>query len=242
MKWICGQKFVGKRLKVSPIPEWKPQQVWRKEERMKRKVAVALLLILVLAFTGCGVNYEPTENGVFVKEDRTLEGAYIEDFDKDYYDVDALTQMGQQEVQKYNKEKSGMDFYSGDQTKKTLPVSLDMVSKRSDKILVRMSYATAEDYIAFNQDRIAQAGGTTIYTESLEKTSIPLTGEFVTLEGSPAQISEIAKNGSYHLVYVNYKENITVDGEIAYVSSNVTCNSKNNASTEAGQDSFIIFK
>ena len=71
---------------------------------------------------------------------------------------------------------------------------------------------------------------------------VDLTGEFVTVTGETATIEEIMSHGDYQLVYVNYEADVTVEGEVAYVSTNVNCNSKNNVNTPAGQDAYIIFK
>ncbi|CVI65496.1 hypothetical protein NDGK_00221 [Clostridiales bacterium CHKCI001] len=208
---------------------------------MKRKLAGAISAVILL-LSACGVEYQPTQSGVFIKLDKSLEGAYIEAFDNENYNIEDLEKMGQEEVQTYNKEQANLEFYSSEQTENILPISLDSVKKEGDNVVVRMSYQTAEDYSTFNADDIALAGGSTIYTENLSDTTIDLIGEFVTVTGETATIEEIMSHGDYQLVYVNYEADITVEGEVAYVSTNVNCNSKNNVNTPAGQDAYIIFK
>ena len=208
---------------------------------MKKRLAV-VVSTAILALTACGMEYKPTQNGVFVKLDKSLEGAYVETFDNENYSLEDLQKMGQEEVQEYNKENAGLDFYSSEQTKEKLPISLDSVEKSGSNVVVRMSYATADDYNTFNADEISLAGGDKLYTEKISDSTVKLKGEFVTVTGEAVTIDEIQKHGDYHLVYVNYKADVTVQGDIAYVSTNVNCNSKNNANTPASQDAYIVFK
>ncbi len=208
---------------------------------MKKRLAI-IASIAMVALAACGVEYKPTQNGVFIKLDKSLEGAYVETFDGENYNLEDLQKMGQEEVQEYNKEKADLDFYSSEQTEEKLPISFDSVEKDGSNIVVRMSYATAEDYNTFNADDLFLAGGDKLYTEKLSDTSVALEGDFVTVKGEKTTVDEIMKHSDYQLVYVNYETNITVEGDIAYVSTNVNCNSENNANTPAGQDAFIIFK
>lgn len=207
-----------------------------------RKGLAVIASAAVLLMTACGVEYKPTQSGVFVKLDKSLEGAYVEAFDGKEYDIDDLQKMGQKEVQQYNKQNAELDFYSSEQTKEKLPISLDSVKKQGNDVIVRMTYATAEDYTAFNAQEMSLTGGDTLYTEKLSDTIVALEGDFVTVNGEAAAIDEIMTHNDYQLVYVNYKANITVEGKIAYISTNVNCNTENNVNTPAQQKSYIIFK
>ena len=138
---------------------------------MKRKLAGAISAVMLL-LSACGVEYQPTQSGVFIKLDKSLEGAYIETFDNENYNIEDLEKMGQEEVQAYNKEQANLEFYSSEQTENILPISLDSVKKEGNNVVVRMSYQTAEDYSTFNADDIALAGGNTIYTENLSDTMV----------------------------------------------------------------------
>lgn len=232
----------------------------RNKDSMKKKsVAVVMCLICVFGLCssllgGCSLfskkySYSPEENSIYVYADGQITAAIIEDFDKDYYDLEELTGLAQQQVLAYNKSKYGLEYYSYDQLTKEqrkeilLPVSLESVQKKDQKVILILRYANGDTYTGFNGIDIKNAGGSKVFTGAVGNTQMPLEGTFVAAKGGASQLtSELAEKTDYQMLYVDYATKVYFEHDVSYVTNNVAVLTGNSVQTASGQGSMIIFK
>lgn len=118
---------------------------------MKRKSSVKIITVTVMMFavlllTACGGAKAPTEPDVTslrISEAGTVTSYLVDTLDKDYYDVNELTDMVVAEVADYNTQ---------NQTGETTPVSFEKAETYpdSDKVLIVMNYDSAKTYEEYN--------------------------------------------------------------------------------------------
>lgn len=222
---------------------------------MKKKViAVILCLVCVFSLCSCGLftkkySFKAEDGSIYVHADGQITAAIIEDFDKDYYDLEELTGLAQQQVLEYNRSRYGLEYYSYDQLTKEqkkemlLPVSLESVEKKDGKVILVFRYANGDAYTGFNGIDIQNSGGSKVYTAVVGETQMPLEGSFVAARGGEAQLTaELAGKTEYHLIYVDYATKIYFEHDVSYVTNNVAVLTGNSVQTASGQGSFILYK
>ncbi len=105
-------------------------------------------LSLCAMFTGCGTDknvYVPiTSNTLEVTAEGHLIAYIVEDFDKDYYDINELKTMVDEEIAAYNQAKANLVSEAGQ-----VPITVDKVMMAEDgskKVVVALSCANAAVY------------------------------------------------------------------------------------------------
>ena len=225
------------------------------KNRMKRLIVLLLgAALLAGGAAGCELfvksyNYSTAKDSVFVKADGTIRAAMISDFDKDYYSIEELAGVAQQEVLSYNTTLYGCSFYSYSQMTKEekqtilLPVSFEDAYVKDGKATVEFSYANGDTYSSFNKVELEQKGGKKLYTAGLSYTTMPLTGSFVSADGSKTITGEelMTKQG-YCMVYADHPVTVYTEHDIAYISPNVGVLTSNCAQIKGTDGGYIIFK
>ena len=219
----------------------------------KRLMTVVLACVTALALTACGdKEFSPVKGGLYVNDDHTVKSSYVEDFSGDGLNLDELKSMAQAEIEAYNQEKAGLNYYSVDQFKDqegmedtVLPISIENIAmdeENTNELVAILDYATAADYVAYNQDDITSGGGTTLAVGTVGDSPVSIEGSFVTIHGKTVELSEIMEESDYHVVYLDFAATVTVNGTVQYISTNVSCQTRNVVTTPGGEGAFIIFK
>ena len=105
-------------------------------------------LVAAVSLEGCGLftksyDFTEAENSIYVEDNATIRAAMISDFDKDYYSIDELAGVAQQEALSFNKNVYDCSYYSYDQMTKEekesilLPVCYEKVIPIQALILLR---------------------------------------------------------------------------------------------------------
>lgn len=223
---------------------------------MKKRIMAAMLCVIcVFGLWGCSLmtkkyGFVIEENSIYVHSDGQITAAIIEEFDKDYYDLQELVGLTQSLVQDYNETYYGLPYYTYEQLTKEqkkqllLPISLESASAEDGKVVLVLKYANGNTYTDFNGIDIAAAGGTKAYTSPVgESSAMALDGTFVAAKGGEVQLTEeLQKKTGYYMIYVDFGTKIYFEHEVAYVTNNVTVLGDNSVQTPAGQGSFILFK
>lgn len=120
-----------------------------RESNIKIKVIAGILFASFL-LTACGqakMPAEPDVTSLQISEDGKVTSYLVDTLDKDYYDVDELTDMVVSEVAEYN---------TNNQTGENAPVSWEKVEtyEESDKVLVVMNYDSVEAYEKYNGNEL----------------------------------------------------------------------------------------
>ncbi len=224
--------------------------------RMIRIKTVSLMagLVAAVSLAGCGLftksyDFTEAENSIYVKDNATIRAAMISDFDKDYYSIDELAGVAQQEALSFNTSVYGCAYYSYDQMTEEekdsilLPVCYESASVKDKKASVVFTYANGDTYTGFNSAEIQSAGGTKLYTSQLGSSTMTLSGEFVSSDGQKSISAEDLMNKTdYCLVYADYPVTVFGEHDIAYVSANVTVLASNCAQITGNDGGYIIFK
>lgn len=201
--------------------------------RMIRTKTVSLMagLVAAVSLAGCGLftksyDFTEAENSIYVQDNATIRAAMISDFDKDYYSIDELAGVAQQEALSFNTNVYGCKYYSYDQMTKEekdsilLPVCYESASVKDKKASVVFTYANGDTYTGFNSAEIQSAGGSKLYTSQLGSSTMTLSGEFVTSDGQKSiSADELMKKTDYCLVYADYPVTVFGEHDIAYVLS-----------------------
>ena len=158
-------------------------------------------LVAAVSLEGCGLltksyDFTEAENSIYVEDNATIRAAMISDFDKDYYSIDELAGVAQQEALSFNKNVYGCSYYSYDQMTKEekesilLPVCYEKAVVKDKKASVVFTYANGDTYTGFNSAEIQNAGGSKLYTSQLGSSTMALSGDFVTSDGQKHISSE----------------------------------------------------
>ena len=179
-------------------------------------------LVAAVSLEGCGLltksyDFTEAENSIYVEDNATIRAAMISDFDKDYYSIDELAGVAQQEALSFNKNVYGCSYYSYDQMTKEekesilLPVCYEKAVVKDKKASVVFTYANGDTYTGFNSAEIQNAGGSKLYTSQLGSSTMALSGDFVTSDGQKHISSEdLMKKTDYCLVYADYPVTVFV--------------------------------
>lgn len=211
-------------------------------------------LVAAVSLEGCGLltksyDFTEAENSIYVEDNATIRAAMISEFDKDYYSIDELAGVAQQEALSFNKNVYDCSYYSYDQMTKEekesilLPVCYEKAVVKDKKASVVFTYANGDTYTGFNSAEIQNAGGSKLYTSQLGSSTMALSGDFVTSDGQKHISSEdLMKKTDYCLVYADYPVTVFGEHDIAYVSPNVTVLASNCAQITGNDGGYIIFK
>lgn len=173
------------------------------------KATAFFLMTGILLLAGCSMEEEQSQ--VSLLKDGTVEATIIETFDKSYYDKDELQQMILEEAASYNR-----SVAQG-------AVSVDKVSVENGIAKVKMTYASAEDYGAFN-DGIFFTGSVSQAREAgydLNKVLSSTTDALATVG-----MSDILAMTDVSILITDMKDPVVLNGKATYISGNVTVDRK----------------
>ncbi|MCH5274901.1 MAG: hypothetical protein J1E65_03605 [Lachnospiraceae bacterium] len=144
-----------------------------------RYALIGALLIYtagVFCLAGCGETMETAEvTSLMIEKNGIVTSNIVEDFGKDFYSIDTLKAMMQEEINSYNAS------HPAAMSLQTVELSEEI----EGGVLVRLQYASCADYAEFNDEELfygtpseAQAAG------------YSLNAEFVDTDGNAANIGE----------------------------------------------------
>lgn len=214
-----------------------------------KKIAKRVLLCLVLclgiaALTGCssGADFNPRTNSVYISGKGEISTAFVVNVDQSYYSKEDMQAFCEAQVIEYNRSKgASAAAYAKDAEKgETLPVAIESLSYADQAVLI-LNYATAEDYVAFNE-KDENAASSLMFAAAKNTTGLPDT-TFVSVEdGSKIASGAVIGDSKLKIVMLLGQVDIQVDGTLVYVSENVTVTGTNEAVTGADGYSYLIFK
>ena len=132
--------------------------------RMIRIKIASLMAGLVAAviLEGCGLftksyDFTEAENSIYVEDNATIRAAMISDFDKDYYSIDELAGVAQQEALSFNKNVYDCSYYSYDQMTKEEKAQY-MQQKKEKELTDREAAITRKELMAEAKNTLASDG------------------------------------------------------------------------------------
>lgn len=196
----------------------------------KRIEGILLSTCLLLLFlTGCGEVSLQNGTNLELQKDGGVMVTYIEDFPSDYYDLDELIQMNEEEVAAYNS-KVGRE-------------AVEIISTKADgdKVTLSMRYHNVDDYGVMNGG--AMFHGT---VEQACNAGYNLDGTFTDVKGGGIVPTMDWDNlASHHLVVAkgpdaDYTATIHTYKKIVYATANVSVSEDGRMAAVKGDETFII--
>ena len=194
-----------------------------------RKRSMFLGFLLLGLLTGCSNYEEYGKNIMEFSKDGQIEETLLESFEESYYSKEELISSIEAEVSSYN-----------DGSESAL-VALESCEVEEQKAVVHMSYASAEDYAAFNHVNVFH-GDISGFVESPYHAYVDLKD----MEGGEIPFSSLVASGeAYQVVVVDVDCIVEVSGTICYVSEGVESISKKAADITLDDEAvyaYIVYK
>ncbi len=197
-------------------------------------------LALCAMFVGCGkkdVNVPITVNAVEVTEEGRLVAYIVEDFDKDYYDINELKSMVDEEIAAYNTAKASMVTQEG-----SIPVIVEKVAMAEDgskKAVVALSFQNASLYA----DYMGKEAFLGTVSEAMAKGYV-LDGMLNSVKNGDSLVGEQLKKSQDKTILI-IKDSVMVRtyNDVQYLSKNASLTEEGfvNAQTQ-GELKYIIIK
>lgn len=215
----------------------------------KKVLSTAITGMMVLAMAGCSsVKFEPTENSIFVKKDKTVvsfETVSVDNsaFDTPRYDENEMKTFLETAVKEYNKETCGQDLAYLEDKKTELNISIDEFKVENQNAMAKLNYKSAEDYLKFNGTEDSESVKDLIIGTVADgiNSGLDFSG-MVNVDGSAADVESIQKNKKYSLVALTGPVRMVVEGKVQYMSAGVSLSDENTVVTSGDETVYIIFK
>ncbi len=224
-----------------------------------KKYMVLLLLSSLLLLTACSadVTFEPTESGIFIRRDRHIVGAEVESFDNSKFDTPRysdteLVAFVEDSVRSFNEEQAGLSYtradelgtVSDDEGEAVLPVAIEKIEVADSVATLILDYKDSDSYLAFNTTSEA------VYIQNLivgtvqngNDSNLTYDNMINAEDGTPADPVDIMDREKYMLAAIEGDTLVKVEGEIVYLTKDMTLVDENTARTAKGIINYIIFK
>lgn len=204
---------------------------------MKKLKAAGILAVLMIWLTACGSGADAgqeTVNSLTLDKDGSVENTIIEDFDKDYYDLDGLNTMIKDSIEQYCRQNP------------TAEITLKGSEVSDGQVRVSMKYDSAASYMGYNSKTLFAGTIQEAYSEGYDL-DISLTD--VKDSSNTIGKQELLEMGQKHIVIMELPSTMTDGmrlqcfGKILYVSDGVNPVSPKTADIEQSQGvSVVVFK
>jgi hypothetical protein len=179
----------------------------------KRLMPVLVISTVFLTMAGCGGGKNET-TAVTIDKDGHVSNVIYEQFDKEYYDVEELSEMAREEVDQYNSQFITPKITLGDV----------QAAGDGDYVKVSMSYDSASDYSDFNEETLFY--GT---IEEARSKGYKISGDLVDGNGERIDSSFATDNPDRHIIITDDRSNIIAPFNIEYATKGVSLLGKKEA-------------
>ena len=192
---------------------------------MKRRMFI-LLLTSIMFTNGCALGKgNITQDTIIVNKKGTVSGVIVQDFSKDQYNQEELSKMIQEEIAAYDSSSEKVKLNKFEVTE-------------DNKVYADISYATDEDYKAFNDmdffcGTVSDAYGAGYAFADMQSVN---SGE------SGLDAKSVLEKSTMNVVVFSEATAVKVPGKIAYVSEGVSIIGKKEARTESEGTFYIIYE
>ena len=201
--------------RILAVPGAKPGVCMGNEMKIRkifssnRLMIAALFFIAFFSLGGCSTKEEkqPAVSSLYLQKGGAVKAVIAETFDKQYYNKDEMQQMILKEAAAYNRNRGEGR------------ISVEKVSVDKGMAYVEMTYASAEDYAAFN-DIVFFAGTPAEAQEKGYELNVVLSG--VRDAQETIGLSDMLAMEDCRLIIVQLQENesLVLNQKAAYVSDN----------------------
>lgn len=210
---------------------------------MKNKTRLAvftLLLVLVLAFSGCGKSKKNSEGkkpvapNFYVQDNGEFTVVYEETFDEKYYDKTELEAMIDEEIKEFNA------AYVTDGSKGIEKASFEVEDK---KAILKLKFFSWNDYVTYSSEYISSDRNAKLFIGSYNDAltaEYKFQGKFTTPDGKESYDVTTSADDVI-IIYTNQGFNMDIEGNIVAINENVTVKDGLAVTSERRQN-YIIYK
>lgn len=201
------------------------------EDSMKKITFCTILAFCFILLAGCNkknkeiIIDDVKTNTLLVKNDGTVQAAFVEAFDQDYYNLTELNDYVSQEINKYNSE-AGVDA-----------VALGSLEIKDKNVVLLLNYTGLDHYSNFNQIDMVMMNLT-----DFPNSEVILPDTFYSAKNKEVVTKDtVMENEKCKVLIVNEGINVLVDGKVKYYSNGQLLDSSELQAASEGQ-TIIIYK
>ncbi len=162
---------------------------------------------------------------ILIKRNGSLYVAIVEDFDKNYYNLDELNEFVSKEVKAYNDKVGSKE------------VTIEELGLKNGKAVMILGYSKMAHYSAFNNMPAAY------FSASTENVALELPSEYVDAGKKSVVNKDTAmKNGKNQVLVLYEPYDIIVEGDIKFYSGNATYMDENKVSSNREDMTVVIYR
>ncbi|MBE5967182.1 MAG: hypothetical protein E7255_09485 [Lachnospiraceae bacterium] len=198
---------------------------------MKKLIFSGILLLCLTGITGCTkdkliLNTKDIEaDTLLAKSNGAIQAATVEEFNKDYYNLNELEEFVMKEINSYNQASGGEN------------VVLDELERKDGNAVMILSYTGMKHYAEFNKVWAAYFNG------GNKEVPMELPDHLVNVKnGSAVNTADVIQNEKLKILIVNEPFDVVVDGSILYHSDNAVIIDKNKLQGSAEGFTVIVYK
>ncbi|NLP34061.1 MAG: hypothetical protein GX359_02580 [Clostridiales bacterium] len=198
---------------------------------MRKLILCGILMLFLTSLNGCTkeeliLTAENIEtNTLLAKNNGVIQAATVEDFSKDYYNLNELSEFVMGEINTYNQVSGGEN------------VIMDELERKDDKVIMILSYTGMKHYAEFNKVLAAYFNG------GNKEILIELPNTLVNVkDGSTDNTRDVIQNEKIKVLIVEEPFDVIVDGKIQHHSDNATIVEKNKLKSAMEGTTVIVFK
>lgn len=198
---------------------------------MKRITLYLLLVLCLFSVAACkkkegSIKVEDiTVNTMLVRNNGTLQVAFVEDFDKNYYRLSELEEFVKKEVNVFNKKAGNNEV-----------IKIENLQLKNNKAIMLLSFQGMQHYAEFNEAWAAYFNSGSGTLEDAPKTLVS------TKDGSLVESNQVFQTGGYKVLALTEDYDVIVEGAVKYHSKNATLADKHKVQTTSEGMTVIVFK
>ena len=203
-----------------------------RQNRIKKFLAAGLSGLLILSLTGCGQAAKLPETVVntslVVEKDGKVTSYLVNTFDKDFYNLDGLTQMVEEEAEEFNAAHTEV-------TENPLTVKTVQALEGGSMVQVVQEFADTDSYAEYNEQELFYGTRVEALAEGI---SVDL-GLVSAADGTPAEEQKLDKAlEKNHLIITNASAYIYCPYPVLYISEGVVMGE--NGYVDASQSDGVV--
>lgn len=207
----------------------------------KGRVFAAVLCLVVAVLTGCGQTKTPetvTDTTVVVNKNGSLTYYQVGEFDKNYYNLDELTALVQEEAAKINASRS-----AGSSDMPVVVESVDYQTAGSSRVVITYRFDGGESFGRFTEKYTEESYFYGTLQEAADRGYLDGVTLKDTKDGNPVSQEQMEKNGSARLIITDVKACFYCPTRVTWLSGGLSLGEGGSVNTIGTEGLvYIVFK
>lgn len=207
----------------------------------KGRIFAAVLCLAAILLAGCGQTKTPetiTDTTVVVNRNGSLTYYMVGEFNKNYYNLEELTAMVQEEAAKFNESRS-----AGGSDKPVVVESVAYQTAGSSRVVISYRFDGGESFGRFTEEYTEESYFYGTLQEAADKGYLDGVTLKSTKDGSPISQEQMEKNGSARLIITNVKAQFYCPTQVTWLSGGLSTGEGGSVNTTGVEGLvYIVFK